>query len=63
MKVTVELEDYSNPAKTHVRVHSDWRDGDYVEIEIAGDRHVVSGEELISAVKRCMINELGRQNK
>ena len=60
MKVTVEIQDYSNPAKLPIRVHNAWGDGDKVEVEVGGERHVVDGAELISAVKRCLLDELGR---
>ena len=59
MKVTCEIKDYSNPAKTSIRVHNSWADGNKVEIEVDGIRYTVSGEELISAVRRCLLDALG----
>ncbi len=60
MKVTCEIQDYSQPAKPSIRVHSDWYGGDHVELEVDGNRYTVDGEELISAIKRCMLNALGK---
>lgn len=60
MKITVQIEDYSNPAQPQIRVHNSWSDGEKVEIEINGERYTVNGNELISAVKRCMLNAFGR---
>ena len=58
MKVTVEINDYSKPAQPCIRVHNAWSDGSKVELEIKGERFTVSGEELISAVKRAMVGVL-----
>ena len=58
MKVTVEIDDYSKPAQPCIRVHNAWGDGTKVELEIKGERYIVSGEELISAVKRAMVGVL-----
>lgn len=60
MKVTVEVVDYSNPAKLPIRVHNAWGDGDKVEVEVNGERYTVDGIELISAIKRCLLDEFGR---
>jgi len=58
MKVTVEIKDYSNPTQSCIRVHNAWNDGAKVELEVKGERYIVSGEELISAVKRAMVGLL-----
>lgn len=58
MKVTVEINDYSKPSQPCIRVHNSWHDGAKVELEIKGERYIVSGEELISAVKRAMVGVL-----
>ena len=55
MKVTVEINDYSKPAQPCIRVHNAWGDGTKVELEVKGERYIVSGEELISAIKRAMV--------
>lgn len=60
MKVTIEINDYSNPAKPSIRVHSDWNDGKQIELEVEGKRYTVDGEELMSAVRRAMLNVFGR---
>jgi hypothetical protein len=58
MKVTVEIRDYSQPKQQCIRVHNAWHDGEKVELEVKGERYIVSGEELISAVKRAMVGTL-----
>ena len=58
MKVTVEINDYSKPSQPCIRVHNSWYDGSKVELEVKGERYIVSGEELISAVKRAMVDVL-----
>ena len=60
MKVTCQLEDYSNPPRPSIKVHNAWNDGEKVELEVSGIRYTVIGEELISAVKRAMLNCFGR---
>jgi hypothetical protein len=55
MKVTVEIKDYSNPTQPCIRVHNAWNDGAKVELEVKGERYIVSGAELISAIKRAMV--------
>lgn len=60
MQVTVEINDYSNPAKLPIRVHNAWNYGENVEIEIDGVRYTVNGNELISAIKRCLLDVFGR---
>lgn len=59
MKITIEINDYSEPAKTPIRIHSHWSYGDRVEIEVNGERYTVKGSELISAINRCMTNIFG----
>ena len=58
MKVTCEINDYSKPAQPCIKVHNAWQDGAKVEIEVKGERYIVSGEELISAIKRAMVETL-----
>lgn len=55
MKVTVEIEDYSRPSQPCIRVHNSWFDGTKVELEVKGERFIVSADELISAIKRATI--------
>lgn len=59
MKVTIELTDYSNPAKPSIRVHNAWMDSNKVELEVKGERYTLSADELISAVKRAKLNVFG----
>ena len=58
MKVTVEIKDYSKPAQPCIRVHNAWSDGSKVELEIKGERFIVSAEELISAIQRAKVGVL-----
>lgn len=60
MKVTCEIKDKSRPAKQNIRIHSEYFGGDDVEVEINGERYTVNGLDLISAVNKCMLNNLGR---
>lgn len=59
MKITAEISDYSEPAKSNIRVHNHWNYGDMVELEIDGERYTVKASELISAVQRCELNIFG----
>lgn len=58
MKVTCKINDYSNPSKPSILIHSSWSNGEMVELEIGDERYTVDGEELISAIKRCILNLL-----
>lgn len=59
MKITTEINDYSEPAKTPIRIHSHWHFGGFVELEVNGERYTVKGSELISAINRCMTDTFG----
>lgn len=59
MKVTCEIKDYSNPAKPSIRIHNAWCQDGRIELEVNGERYVVSAAELASAVKRATLNEYG----
>lgn len=59
MKVTCEITDYSNPAKPSIRIHNAWNRDGLIELEVNGERYVVSAAELKSAVKRATLNCLG----
>lgn len=55
MKVTCEIQDYSNPKKKpNIRVHNSWLRGTLVEIEVEGSRYTVDGNEIKRAVDNCM---------
>ena len=60
MRVTIEINDYSKPAKPSIRVHSDWNDGKQIELEVEGKRYTVDGEELRSAISRAMLDVFGK---
>lgn len=60
MKVTCEINDYSNPQKPRIRVHNAWSIGEHVELEINGERYEVNGAELISAINKCMLDCFGK---
>ena len=54
IKVSCQLEDYSDPPKMPVRVHAHWLTKNNVELEVAGEKYVVNGRDLITAVQNCM---------
>lgn len=58
--MTIEIKDYSEPAKQSIRVHSHWNEGKKVELEVDGERYTVLADELISAVERAKLNCFGR---
>ena len=60
MKVTCQINDYSNPAKKEIKVHNAFAYGDHVELEVDGERYEVNGRELISAIERCMLDVFGK---
>ena len=60
MKITAQINDYSNPSMPNIRVHNAWNDGKKVELEVDNKRYTVDGDELISAVKRCMLDCFGK---
>ena len=59
MTVTIELTDYSQPIKPPIRIHSTWKDGNKIELEVKGERYTLSADELISAIKRAKLNVFG----
>lgn len=60
MKVTCEINDYSNPAKPSIRIHNAYFDKGKVELEINGERYKVDSEELKSAINRATLDIFGR---
>ncbi len=60
MNVTCEINDYSEPKKPAIKVHNAWPYGEHVVLEVNGEKYEVQGEELISAINRCMLNCFGR---
>lgn len=54
VKVTCEINTCNEPSKPSIRIHSHWNRSRWVEIEVNGERIVVDGEELKTAVDNCM---------
>lgn len=54
VKVTCQIEDYSEPRKESLKVHSHWNTNRLVELEIDGKRYTVNGNELKTAIDNCM---------
>lgn len=59
MRVTCEINDYSNPSMPCIRVHNAWNDSKKVELEVDGKRYTVVAEELISAINRAKLGIFG----
>lgn len=59
MKVICEITDYSNPAKPNIRIRNAWNNEGRIELDVNGERYVVSAAELKSAVERATLNEYG----
>jgi len=61
VKITCQLNDYSEPHKATLRVHNHWNSDRLIEIEIEEKRYTVSGNDMIEAIKNCMnTNRYGR---
>lgn len=58
MKITAEINDYSEPEKTPIRIHN--HIGSFVTLEVNGERYTVKGIELISAINQCMTDTFGK---
>lgn len=57
MKVTCEINDYSEPARTRIKVHNAWNYSDtMIELEVEGKRYTVKGSELIGAINKCLLS-------
>lgn len=54
IKVTCQLQDYSDPAMPSIKVHSHWPSRQQVELEVDGKRYTVDGRDLITAVENAM---------
>lgn len=54
VKVTCQIEDYSEPRKESLKVHSHRNISRLVELEIDGKRYTVNGNELKTAIDSCM---------
>lgn len=60
MNVSVRIKEYSDPKKEDVIIHSHGLNGSKVMLEIDDKKYTVVGDELISAVKRCMLDCFGK---
>jgi len=57
MKVTCEINDYSNSSQPKIKVHNAWNYKDtMVELEVDGKRYTVKGRELIGAINKCLLS-------
>ena len=54
MKVTCILNDCSKSPE-EIKIHSALIHGEHVELEVNGERYEVNGNELISAIQKCML--------
>ena len=54
VKVTCEVQEMSDNAKTNIRVHNHWNSDRLVELEIEGERYTVAGNQLKIAIDNCM---------
>lgn len=58
IKVTNELRNYDEPAKTSIRVHSHWNEPSKVVIEfVGGQSRTVSARDLLAAIKNATNTE------
>ena len=54
IKNTSQINTYNEPAKPSLKIHNHWNQREFVELEIEGERLVVSGLELKQAIDNCM---------
>ena len=54
IKVTCQINDYSEPAQPSIKVHSHWNDKSFVVLEVDGKMYTVSGNELGTAIEDAM---------
>ena len=54
IKVTCQINDYSEPAQLSIKVHAHWCDSGMVVLEIDGKQYTVSGKELKTAIDNAM---------
>lgn len=54
VKVTCQIEDYSEPREESLKVHNHWNINRFVELEIGGKKYIVNGNELKTAIDNCM---------
>jgi len=54
IKVTSQLTDYSQPAQPSIKIHNHHINNGLIEIEIEEKRYVISGYDLIKAIRNAM---------
>ena len=54
IKVTCQINDYSEPEQPSIKVHAHWNDSNMVVLEIDGKKYTVSGKELKTAIDNAM---------
>lgn len=55
IKVTCQVDDYSNNEKrAEIYVRNYWCDSRMVAIEVNGVKFIVSGKDMIQAIRNCM---------
>ena len=60
IKVTCQLDDYSEPSKPSIKVHNHWNNSNLIELEVDGVRYTVSASDLIAAINNATnTNNLG----
>lgn len=57
VKVTRQVDAYSEPAKESLKIHNHWHISRFVEVEIGGKRYTVDGNDLKKAIDNCMNTE------
>lgn len=53
VKVTCEINEYSDSTKSRILVHNHWNSNEFVELEIKGERYKLSAIELKTAIENC----------
>lgn len=53
IKVTCQIDNYDEPRKLDVRVHSHWCDKSKVVIEYDDKRFTVMADDMIRAIENC----------
>lgn len=54
VRVTCEVDTCNDTAKPSIRIHNHRNRNDCVELEVDGNRYVVSGKEMKIAIDNCM---------
>lgn len=54
IKVTCQINDYSDPPQPSIKIHAHWNDSKMVVIEIDGKKYTVNGIDLKTAIDNAM---------